>query len=173
MGFLDRFLGHNKPTEFGAPRIPETWRHQQDWLNDWGPPLNIVVGESRHQKELREAAQCDGQCLRLVNVTLQPEPDNPVDSDAIKVLLRGVKIGYLRRELAAGIADGCAAHRLGVPTLVVAGIMRGGWKEQRSIGVHIWIDRTITSGPIVQLDDAEEFEVAWPPMEHELDVLST
>src|SRR5688572_1809788 len=108
MGFLDRLLGRDDNAVFGPPTAPENWRNSDDWLHAWGSPLNIVAGEHQRQNELRELAKCKGRCLCLVNVTLQPEPDNPVDSAAIAAYVGPLQVGYIRREIAAALQDGCA-----------------------------------------------------------------
>lgn len=165
-------LSSKSAPAYGPPRAQEDWRQRDEWLAAWDAPLNVVVGEQRRQRELRKLANCSGRCLRLVDVTLQPEPDNPVDSAAVATWVNGTQVGYLRAELAAALADGCADRGMSVPTYVVAGIMRGGWSEERSIGVHVWLDQTVTPGPVVRLEDAEDYEVQWPPREEELAVLA-
>ena len=169
MGFLGRVFGRGTDDAFGPPTVPENWRSTDDWLEAWGPPLNIVAGENKRQRELRQLAQCEGRCLRLVNVTLQPEPNNPVDSAAIAAYVGSLQVGYLRREIAAAVQDGCADAGLRTPTFVVAGVLRGGWDENSHIGAHIWSDRTLTPGPVVSFaGSAAEFAVGWPPHPAEL-----
>lgn len=173
MGFLNRLRARRDSDAFRPPTAPENWRSTDEWLHSWGPPLNIVAGENRRQPELRELAQCEGRCLRLVDVTLRPEPENPVDSEAIAAYVGLKQVGYLRREIAAAIQDGCAGAGVNTPTFVVAGVLRGGWDAHSQIGAHIWIDRTVTPGPVIAFaDGASEFEVGWPPHPDELQVLS-
>jgi hypothetical protein len=174
---LSRLRNRFAPSTAGAalpgPNTRESWQRERDWLARWGCPLNVVAGEARRQTELRRLARCDGPCLRLVNVLLEHEPSNPVDSNAIGASVERVHVGYLRADIASQIVEGHAAHGLAVSPFVVAGVMRGGWDhggEQTNIGVHLWLDRRVSPGPEIDID-ADELEVSWPPHDEELDLV--
>src|SRR5689334_8334400 len=106
----NRFAPSTAGAALPAPNTPESWQHDDDWLTRWGCPLNVVAGEGRRQAELRQLARCDGPCLRPVNVLLEHEPPNPVDSNAIRASVERVHVGYLRAEIAAQLVEGFAAH---------------------------------------------------------------
>lgn len=172
MGILDR-LRTNRPA-LAAPNTPESWRTQNAWCESWGSPRNLIAGESHRQAELRRLAKCKGRCLRLVDVVLAPEPENAYDSNAVAAWVDRVQIGFLRANVAAGLADVCHEFRIGVPTFAVAGVIRGGWDYHDApgnIGVHVWLDRLITPGPAIELPDEDFCAVSWPPHPDEIEVL--
>lgn len=151
---------------FAPPNVPERWAHDSDWLFDWPPPRNVIVGEERHQPLLRKLARCQGRCLRPVDVTLQPEPTNSYDANAIIAMVDHHPIGYLRAVVAAQIAEARAPVR----AWTVPGVMRGGWDDDARIGVHVWLDRRVSIGPATAHDD-DAFMVSWPPSDDELEAV--
>lgn len=102
-----------------------------------------------------------------MKVTLAPEPTNRHDPDAVAAFVGRTQVGYLRREVAGALADGCAAHGLRVPTFVVAGVLRGGSNDDVRIGCHVWLDRRVSPGPSIVLED-DGWAVPWPPSKWEL-----
>lgn len=91
MGLLRSLLGGGqRPAQTRAPSLRVTTT-----LYDNVP----VVGESFYQPALRaitcteegEAVECD--CI----AELVPEPENPHDSNAVKVVIDGSKVGHLSR----------------------------------------------------------------------------
>src|SRR4051794_1775474 len=97
MGFLDRMLGR---TIEPAPIRVES-RAPVNVLG--GSETLEVVGESFHQDDLwllvggftPDRVRCD------VVAMLVPEPENPVDENAVQVLIEDVPVGHLSREDAA------------------------------------------------------------------------
>jgi hypothetical protein len=64
----------------------------------WGRELVNVAGESHYQDALRAIADgADGEVRLEREATLVPEPDNPHDANAVKVLIGGRLVGYLPR----------------------------------------------------------------------------
>lgn len=105
-------------------------------LDGSGDFAQEVVGESFNQDALD--AICGGKCeeghdLECV-ATLQPEPTNPYDKNAVAVLIRGRKVAHLSR------SDALAFHRdmrrlgaAGLPATCAARI-NGGWSRKRRNG---------------------------------------
>jgi hypothetical protein len=72
----------------------------------WGRELVNVAGESHYQDALRAIAGDAGGQVRLEReATLVPEPDNPHDANAVKVLIGGRLVGYLPRAEAVAYGD--------------------------------------------------------------------
>lgn len=67
-----------------------------------------VVGESFHQEALQAILLNEG---REVVAQLIPEPDNPKDSNAIRVVIGGRDVGHLRRDVAKSYIVYLAARR--------------------------------------------------------------
>ena len=69
---------------------------------DW--PRREVVGESFYREALRSLFPrqlTDGGQERLVRAALMPDPTNPHDRKAIKVVIEGQHVGHLAKEDAA------------------------------------------------------------------------
>jgi HIRAN domain len=81
-----------------------------------------VVGESRYQDALwKIVGGRRGDPVRYeTEAVLEPEPDNPYDPNAIKVLIGGAVVGYLSREDAATFRPGLLGLMEASPTARVA-----------------------------------------------------
>jgi hypothetical protein len=66
-----------------------------------------VAGESYRQSALSSLISAGGPFL----ATLIPEPTNPHDNNAVKVLVNGRHVGYLKRETASQFGRAIAAER--------------------------------------------------------------
>lgn len=84
-----------------------------------------IVGESHYQaalngivKELREGSGGDGRAP--VVAELRPEPDNPVDPEAIQVTIERLPVGYLKKADARRLAE-LVGHGV-----TAKGVIRGG-----------------------------------------------
>lgn len=90
-----------------------------------------VVGEASYQKALESICggkgiySADRQCM----ATLLPEPDNPHDPNAVRVIIERRLVGYLAREHAVEYHQHLGAH----PSSCGAKIV-GGWKDDRGSG---------------------------------------
>jgi hypothetical protein len=137
-----------------------------DWRS-WEAPLDIVAGESRYGRALRNLtgpARENGYLIPTV-ATLTREPSNAFDPNAIKVKVRRHQVGYIMREVAALLAP--HMDSLGTDNLEVAAIIRGGYEDAPNVGVHLWLHRSSASGPIFRLTESEALEVSWPPNDDE------
>jgi hypothetical protein len=89
-----------------------------------------VVGESRHQEALWEiVGGRQREPIRYqTEAVLEPEPDNPFDPNAIRVLVEGRLVGYLSREDAEDYRPGllrliqrCATGHVALAAQIVGG----------------------------------------------------
>src|SRR6266511_90440 len=91
-------------TELDATVTDSTPAHKDIVLLE-GTRLVQAVGESDYQDAL--ARICGGKTEaghhRPVTAMLSPEPDNPYDSNAVAVLVEGLKVGHLAREDASAL----------------------------------------------------------------------
>lgn len=158
MGFLRRLLGQGEAKDSWPPRGPIT-----DWptaipfheLSAYlfptvGSKLVDVVGESHHQGSLEQIGggkTVDGIARPDHTAILLPEPRNPYDPNAVRVILatksKGISghCGYLAREDAVTYRS--IINRIATAGLVTAcqATLTGGWDRGRSdvgsIGVSL------------------------------------
>jgi hypothetical protein len=99
-----------------------------------------VVGESRYQTELRTIVDRVG---RDVLAVLTPEPTNPYDPNAVAVMVNGVLVGYLPREIAPDFQPAVMRlqQRENLP-IALRGRIVGGEPDRPSLG--IWLDHDPT-----------------------------
>lgn len=130
--------------KFAKANVADNWIERKLWL-DWGKPENLVVGESYRQGNLRGLSGVDSSVLTLhpFAVTLEREPGNSHDRNAIKAIAGGVHVGYLAGERAAVV--GPAMDQAGIKEMKVAGVLSG----STDLGMHIWPDRLLTDGIMV------------------------
>jgi hypothetical protein len=70
-----------------------------------GDDLTWAVGESYYRAALEKVAEFGpADAVRKRTATLVPDPANPDDPNAVKVLIGGEQVGHLPREAAAVIA---------------------------------------------------------------------
>ena len=107
-----------------------------------------VVGESHYQAALIEASECPptGKHGYECSAELVPEPDNPHDKFAVKVLVKGRHVGYLSRGNAKRYGKRIRGlNSEGRQALCMAFIGRGG--ENPNLGVTL---RLPYNGEILQ-----------------------
>lgn len=92
MGLLKKVFGSATPT--GPPQRPPSPVEVTVSLFEGDEQLS-VVGESNYQEALWKVVKDIGYEVPAI---LQPEPNNPYDSNAIAVLAAGMVVGYLSRE---------------------------------------------------------------------------
>ena len=107
-----------------------------------GRRLVNVAGESHYQEALQALTESDGRepVRAEFEAVLVPEPENPHDPNAVKVLIESRHVGYLPREDAAAYGPTLARlgerGRLGACEAMVSG--RGGGETGTSaIGVFL------------------------------------
>lgn len=147
------------------PDVPHDWIGSEQWRS-WEAPLNVVRGESYRQESLMALcgpARPQGY-LVPVESKVAREPDNPVDGNALRVEIRGEHVGYLAEELAEQLSPPLDKARC--DGFEVAGIIRGGYSDSPSFGLHLWLNRLVTPGPRIKLHPSviEQFAISWPPM---------
>jgi hypothetical protein len=128
--------------------------------------MNHVAGESHHEAALRELTgppRANGY-LVPVEVVCVREPRNEYDRNAFRVEVGGRQVGHLRATIAAQLAP--ALDRTRCSSFTVCGVLRGGSRSARNVGVHVWLDRRTTPGPVIQQLD-HGGEVSWPPHHEE------
>jgi HIRAN domain len=102
----------------------------------------------------------DGGYLIPVEVVFVRERDNQFDRNAFRAEVKGRLVGYLPRHIAAQLAGPLDKGRC--ESFSVCGVMRGGSLKAPTIGVHVWLDRRPSPGPLLShADDAAT--VKWPP----------
>lgn len=97
-----------------------------------------VVGESFHQNDLVRTVKKHG---RLVEAILMPEPDNEYDSNAVAVLVDGLNVGHLPREVAAIYQPAITKlmSRTG-KSVAVSGEILGGDRARPTFGIWLMHD---------------------------------
>lgn len=93
-----------------------------------------VAGEAHYQEALEAICgpRTEGGYEEYEAAVLEPEPDNPHDSNAVRVMIAGRQVGYLMREDAPKYL--ARLERLGVSGGAVRcnAVIRGGWYRSRS-----------------------------------------
>jgi|ERR1051326_8629754 hypothetical protein len=149
--------------------VPDYWRSAKLWRT-WEAPLNLIKGESFHQKILWSiVGKNDGRCKLIpIKVTLIREPWNEHDKNAVRAEIAGFHVGYVLKELAEYVAVVMDVAKC--REFSVAGLIRGGADDAPSLGVHIWLQRRIATGPEFKLTVHENSPciVPWPPGPHEV-----
>lgn len=95
-----------------------------------------VVGESHYQENLRKARAASPDPEPISWASLIPEPENPYDPNAVKVVIEPIgTIGYLARESARRYSPAIAAAR---PTAVRCPCkLRGGFDDKLFVGAVV------------------------------------
>jgi hypothetical protein len=152
-------------SELACVNVDAHWAESDEW-REWGPPRNLVAGESYHVEELRSlcGVPTENGYLQPVEACFVREASNPYDPNAWRVEVAGIAVGHARRELAAVLSE--ALDRTNCSSFNVSGVLRGGSFGAPNIGVHVWLDRRTSAGPEILFDDNER-EVAWPPYDGE------
>lgn len=144
------------PPVVAAPPLPPLTKPPPDAPRVKGPVLppyhavgsgefdHEIVGESHYQPALREVVRpglADGKVVRL-KAALWPEPDNPHDSDAVRVEIGTRPVGYLPRDAAAEWVAMLARSDMAGKGVAVDAEIRGGFtRDDGSIaGYGVWLD---------------------------------
>lgn len=113
--------------------------HQTDTLPNKGldeasPEYDFdIVGESFYQDALAKIAgpKTDDGVEIECKAILRPEPNNKHDKNAIAVLIRGMKVGYLSRTDAAAWRQALANRGRARGDTEVRALIVGGWKRNK------------------------------------------
>jgi hypothetical protein len=93
-----------------------------------------VVGESYRQDVLRAALETHGHAENAVMATLECEPENQADANAVAVKVGGQLVGYLERDVAERFRPFIAVS----PTPVICkATLRGGTEDKPNIGIVV------------------------------------
>lgn len=135
MGLLKKLFGSVTPT--GPPQRPPVPIEVTVSLFEGDEQL-AVVGESNYQEALWKVVQEIGHEVPAI---LQPEPNNPYDSNAIAVMAAGMVVGYLSREDAVRYLPGLLKLQAsrGRPIALNAKIF-GGVAGKSSLGIWLYHD---------------------------------
>lgn len=145
---------------------PDDWIDRQEW-QQWEAPLNIPTGESNYTYHLLRlvGAPRPGGYLVPVEVDLAREPSNPFDQNAIRVQVRGYRVGYVPADIAVRVAP--VMDLLHMKGFRLAGLLKGGDSESFNnvVGCQLWVHRRLTTG-LDLLDFTKMksiFRSTWPP----------
>lgn len=157
-----RWLDTQSPPPPPEALSPEGRWWPSDW-STWPCPRNIIAGEASYQAALQQliGPPRDVGYLVPVTVTLVREPANRYDRNAVRGDVNGVTVGYLRRQIAAQMAD--ALDQVVCPSFSVCGLIRGGSLTAPNLGCHIWLDRLSRMARPSSLTTSMERPVAAAP----------
>jgi hypothetical protein len=140
--------------KLGPANTSPNWLVTGAW-QAWNWPSNLIHGESFRQEAISclpgltpgraDVVRCDPVEIEFVR-----EPTNPHDQNACRAVVANIQVGYLARDHAAAMAPQVDAA--GVTSWRVCGAVVGGSEAVPSYGVHVWIDRRLTDGPVGQAD---------------------
>lgn len=142
-------LGSDTGRKLDSPTIGRGWQDME------------VAGESYRRAEIARVflglARPEGG-VTMQEATLVPEPKNPHDRNAVKVIVRGEHVGYVPGEASAQVAAAC--KRLGrsraakVPARIWARVDDGVWRARVTLAF---------SGEVEdEKDYAAERRESWP-----------
>jgi hypothetical protein len=137
-GLLSRLFARS------SPRRPARLETLEATLYPGDDPVE-VVGESRYQDALwKIVGGRHADPVRYeTEAVLEPEPDNPYDPNAIKVLIGGAVVGYLSREDAAAFRPGLLGLIEASPTgrvALEASIVGGGPRTEGIGFLGVFLD---------------------------------
>jgi hypothetical protein len=101
-----------------------------------------VVGVSHYQDALAEITGRTGEerVRHRVKATLEPEPTNPHDPNAIRVLAAGRHVGYLSREDAVRYGPAVRLLRENGRVLVCEAVIGGGAPEATTANLGVFLE---------------------------------
>jgi hypothetical protein len=143
MGFLDRLFGHSAPSEGG--HVPRGHRVVLDGPGTFSLP---IVGESHYQEAIESICgpRTDEGEDRLVEAYLVLDDGNSYDSQAVRVDIAGMTVGYLSRENARQYRAELAKTGYRNTNAYCRARIRGGWdRGERGRGHYgIYLDLHIS-----------------------------
>lgn len=107
-----------------------------------------AVGESNYQEALEQV--CGGRkpkgVNKIVTAQLVLEDDNPYDSNAVAVLVGGLKVGYLSRADARDFREQAGDRLESARRILCRGKVRGGWERGPRDRGHFGVVLDIAGG---------------------------
>lgn len=126
-----------RPHVMKAPAMPKLTSPAFTW-----PKLDEydfeVVGESAHQKHLKQLAGNHGENRADVYTTalLVPYSSNPHDDKAVRVDIDGQPVGHLSRDDARAFRRRLGAKKLGVSATACGALVMGGFTMPDGASAH-------------------------------------
>ena len=160
MGLLRSLFGgkdRQRPRFNVAPKVPEPKIAKRLVFLPRGARFE-VVGESRYQEELQRLAggRTPSGHSKLVVAMLFPEEDNPVDPNAVQVVVNELVVGYIPRESCVEFREFIATARERRSFLAAHAVIVGGWDRGDSdtgfFGIYLDVnlaDRYVYGDPDV------------------------
>jgi hypothetical protein len=135
------------------------WSADGEWRRSWEAPRNWIESEGEEILTLARLAgePCEGGYLIPVDVVLEREPERLGDRDAVRVSVRGKRVGYVARDIAVTLSPAMAEAQS--ERLVVPGVVRGGRHTSPHLSLLVWLSRS--EHPALVRDDTGR--VPWPP----------
>ncbi len=132
-GFLSRLFGSAKEPDAPPPEVSAA---QEVPIGlDW--PDVEVSGEAYHRDQIARLFNGIGRPeggVTMQTAWLVPEPTNPYDRNAVRVIIRGEQVGHVPAELAASIGRACIGVGRGNvavgPARVWARVDDGTWRSR-------------------------------------------
>lgn len=95
-----------------------------------------IVGEQSYQGVLGQIAgpKTEDGVEFVCEAVVKPEPENPHDSNAVAVYIRGQKVGYLSRTEAKAWVAALSRNGLSGQPFLVDAMIVGGWRRPGSEG---------------------------------------
>jgi hypothetical protein len=134
--------GHSATGEVVTGRKPD-WSRYDECMR------LSVVGESHYQEALIRLTKCpdSGDHAYECAAELVPEPDNPHDPFAVKVLIEGEHVGYLSRGNAKRLGKRLRAlNESGGRGICMAWVGRGGDNPNLGVNLRLPYDGEILQG---------------------------
>lgn len=129
-----------KATPFGNTEVSKRCRNPAMPFDISGSEPIEVVGESFYRPALQELSRrAGGSQTASLRASLVCDPANPYDQNAVKVMIGGLHVGHLPRELAALVAERIADLTRENGEVECAAEIRGSDPEFGQ-GVVLWVD---------------------------------
>ena len=144
-----------RPRFYVTPKVPEPKLAKRLVFLPQGDRFE-VVGESRYQDELQRLAggRTKSGHSKPVVAMLFPEEDNPVDQNAVQVVVNELVVGYIPRESCDEFRGFIAAARDRRSFLAAHAVIVGGWDRGDSdtgfFGIYLDVnlaDRYVYAAP--------------------------
>jgi hypothetical protein len=163
-GFLGRLIGRSR-TEQASGVVEATLFTGDETLE--------VTGESHYQEALWTivGGRSSNPIRRSVRALLVPEPTNPYDENAIRVVIDGHTVGYLSREDASVYGPGLLGlmrHASGGNVVLEGQIVGGGLREDGIGFLGVFLDHDPTDfGVASRYSTSGDIDLGWSSAMHQ------